>query len=75
MKWAEILAVAIKVAPAIQQMSAELRKLGAKQPDSQGGKRITGEEAAYIAQIVARTVGSIVDDILAELGIKVDGDE
>ena len=72
MKWAQILTVAIRIAPMVQAMSEDLKELAARQPDSAGGRKITAEEAAQIAQIVARSIGSLVDEILDELGLNVE---
>jgi len=72
MKWAQILTVAIRIAPMVQSMSADLKELAARKPDSDGGKKITAEEAGQIAQIVARSVGGLVDEILDELGLSVE---
>ena len=72
MKWALILTVAIRIAPMVQAMSEDLKELAARQPDSDGGRKITAEEAAQIAQIVARSIGSLVDEILDELGLNVE---
>jgi len=72
MKWAQILTVAIRIAPMVQAMSEDLKDLAARKADSDGGKKITAEEAGKIAQIVASAIGGLVDEILDELGLNVE---
>ena len=72
MKWAQILTVAIRIAPMVQAMSEDLKELAARKVDSDGGKKITAEEAGKIAQIVASAIGGLVDEILDELGLNVE---
>ena len=72
MKWAQILTVAIRIAPMVQAMSEDLDDLAARNASSPGGKKITGEEAAKIAMIAASAIGGLVDEILDELGLVVE---
>tara|TARA_R100000664_G_C2659726_1_gene76480 strand:+ start:175 stop:393 length:219 start_codon:yes stop_codon:yes gene_type:complete len=72
MKWAQIITIAIRVAPMIQAMSKDLDDLAARNASSPGGKKITGEEAAKIAMIAASAIGGLVDEILDELGLVVE---
>ena len=72
MKWAQIITIAIRVAPMIQAMSNDLNELAARSKDSDGGKKITGEEAAKIAMIAASAIGGLGDEILDELGLVVE---
>ena len=74
MKWAQVLSVAIKIAPAISQMSADLKELAARKEHSDGGKKITPDEARKICEICAVTIGKLVDDVLEELGLQVSDD-
>ncbi len=72
MKWAQILTVAIRIAPMVQAMSEDLKELAARKAASDGGKKITPAEAGKIAQIVASAIGGLVDEILDELGLNVE---
>ncbi len=69
MRWAQILSIAVKIAPMIAEMSDELRELGARKEDSDNGRKITAAEGAQIAQICAVYIGKFVDEIIDDLGL------
>ena len=72
MKWAEILKIAIKLAPAVKGILDDVKTLAPKDESSEGGKRITGKEAAELASILSEGIGELIDDLLEELGLRVE---
>lgn len=72
MKWAEILKIAIRLAPYVKGILDDVRTLAPKDQSSDGGKRITGQEAAQLASILSEGIGELIDELLLELGLRID---
>jgi hypothetical protein len=71
MKWAEILKIAIRLAPYVKGILDDVRTLAPKDQGSDGGKRITGQEAAQLASILSEGIGELIDELLSELGLEI----